>query len=266
MDLILRNARRDRRRARADRHRHRGRPIAAIQPGSPPKARRSISAAGWSSPGFVETHIHLDKSCILDRCKAEKGDLEEAIAEVAKAKAAFTPGGRLRARQAHAGESDPQRHHAYAHASRGRSRHRAARARRRAAAGRGIHMGDRPRDLHLPAGGPAQQSGHRRADGRGARARRPRGRRRALHRQQSARPDRPRLRDRARVRHRHRHASRFRPDRRRHGPALRLRAHARNSNMAAASRSATSPSCRRACRVPAFDRMRASAWPMPAWR
>lgn len=43
------------------------------------------------SPGFVETHIHLDKSCILDRCKAERGDLEEAIREVARAKKAFTP-------------------------------------------------------------------------------------------------------------------------------------------------------------------------------
>ena len=43
------------------------------------------------SPGFVETHIHLDKSCILDRCRSERGDLEEAIAEAAKAKAAFTP-------------------------------------------------------------------------------------------------------------------------------------------------------------------------------
>ena len=38
------------------------------------------------SPSFVETHIHLDKSCILDRVKSEKGDLEEAIAEAAKAK------------------------------------------------------------------------------------------------------------------------------------------------------------------------------------
>jgi cytosine/creatinine deaminase len=43
------------------------------------------------SPGFVETHIHLDKSCILDRCSLARGDLEEAIAEAAKAKAAFTP-------------------------------------------------------------------------------------------------------------------------------------------------------------------------------
>ena len=43
------------------------------------------------APGFVETHIHLDKSCLLDRCKSEKGTLEEAIEEVAKAKKAFTP-------------------------------------------------------------------------------------------------------------------------------------------------------------------------------
>ena len=41
--------------------------------------------------GFIESHIHLDKSCILDRCKSAKGDLDEAIQEVAKAKAAFTP-------------------------------------------------------------------------------------------------------------------------------------------------------------------------------
>src|SRR4051812_12786610 len=28
-------------------------------------------------PGFVETHIHLDKSCILDRCHPETGTLQE---------------------------------------------------------------------------------------------------------------------------------------------------------------------------------------------
>jgi cytosine deaminase len=42
------------------------------------------------APAFVETHIHLDKSCLLDRCRSEEGTLEEAIAEVAAAKAAFT--------------------------------------------------------------------------------------------------------------------------------------------------------------------------------
>ena len=43
------------------------------------------------SSGLIETHIHLDKSCILDRVKAEKGDLEEAIGEVARVKKGFTP-------------------------------------------------------------------------------------------------------------------------------------------------------------------------------
>ena len=42
------------------------------------------------APGFIETHIHLDKACILDRCRAERGDLAEAIDEVARVKRAFT--------------------------------------------------------------------------------------------------------------------------------------------------------------------------------
>ena len=41
-------------------------------------------------PGFVETHIHLDKSCILERCNCERGTLEEAIEAVAAAKRSFT--------------------------------------------------------------------------------------------------------------------------------------------------------------------------------
>jgi cytosine deaminase len=47
-------------------------------------------AGRYVSPGFVETHIHLDKSCILDRVQNREGTLAEAIREVAKAKAAFT--------------------------------------------------------------------------------------------------------------------------------------------------------------------------------
>ncbi|MGH7268397.1 MAG: amidohydrolase family protein [Candidatus Rokuibacteriota bacterium] len=41
-------------------------------------------------PGFVETHIHLDKSRLLDRCRSDEGTLEEAIAQVAAAKKGFT--------------------------------------------------------------------------------------------------------------------------------------------------------------------------------
>jgi cytosine deaminase len=41
-------------------------------------------------PGFVETHIHLDKSCISDRCNCRTGTLSEAIESVAAAKLGFT--------------------------------------------------------------------------------------------------------------------------------------------------------------------------------
>src|SRR5262249_38196916 len=41
-------------------------------------------------PGLVESHIHLDKSRILDRCGCEEGTLQEAIREVAAAKRGFT--------------------------------------------------------------------------------------------------------------------------------------------------------------------------------
>src|SRR4029450_7224853 len=40
--------------------------------------------------GFVESHIHLDKSRILERCDCEHGTLEEAIASVAAAKRSFS--------------------------------------------------------------------------------------------------------------------------------------------------------------------------------
>ena len=40
--------------------------------------------------GFIETHIHLDKSCIADRCQCASGTLQEAIRAVATAKSHFT--------------------------------------------------------------------------------------------------------------------------------------------------------------------------------
>lgn len=40
-------------------------------------------------PGLVETHLHLDKACLSDRCPCG-GGLAEAIAAVARAKRAFT--------------------------------------------------------------------------------------------------------------------------------------------------------------------------------
>lgn len=41
-------------------------------------------------PGLIETHIHLDKTCILDRCRIEDGTVAEAVRETAAAKRGFT--------------------------------------------------------------------------------------------------------------------------------------------------------------------------------
>ncbi|HEY7244914.1 MAG TPA: amidohydrolase family protein [Xanthobacteraceae bacterium] len=91
MDLVLRNARLPNAgRDLTDIGIRDGR-IAALRPGLP-AASETIELGGrLVSSGFVETHIHLDKSGILDRCTSVRGDIEGAIAEVAKAKAAFTP-------------------------------------------------------------------------------------------------------------------------------------------------------------------------------
>src|SRR5258708_21654501 len=91
MDLILRNARlADGSGDMTDIGIESGR-IVAIRPDLP-SARETIELGGrLVSSGFVETHIHLDKSGILDRCTSDRGDLEEAIGQVAKTKAAFTP-------------------------------------------------------------------------------------------------------------------------------------------------------------------------------
>lgn len=54
-------------------------------------AAERVDAGGrLVAPGFVETHIHLDKSCLLERCRSAEGTLAEAIAEVARAKRDFT--------------------------------------------------------------------------------------------------------------------------------------------------------------------------------
>jgi cytosine deaminase len=67
-----------------------GEKILAIEPGLQADAEILNLRGKLASPGLIETHIHLDKSNILSRCKAEKGDLEEAIQEVAKHKKLFT--------------------------------------------------------------------------------------------------------------------------------------------------------------------------------
>ncbi|MBO6520849.1 MAG: amidohydrolase family protein [Rhodospirillales bacterium] len=67
-----------------------GEKIAEIAAGLTP-GERDIDVEGrLVLPGFVETHIHLDKSCILDRCSSKRGDLNEAIEEVARVKKDFS--------------------------------------------------------------------------------------------------------------------------------------------------------------------------------
>ena len=68
--------------------------IAAITPRSSQTTRDAACDIALDGklviPGFVETHIHLDKSCISDRCSCRAGTLQEAIESVAAAKLAFT--------------------------------------------------------------------------------------------------------------------------------------------------------------------------------
>jgi cytosine/creatinine deaminase len=64
--------------------------IAAI--GHHPESEGNVIDLGGRllSPGLVETHIHLDKTRIVDRCTIRAGTVEEAVAETGKAKRAFT--------------------------------------------------------------------------------------------------------------------------------------------------------------------------------
>jgi cytosine deaminase len=90
LDLVLRRARiAGREQALVDIGVSAGR-IAEIAPNIATDAPATPLAGRLVLPGFVDTHIHLDKSCIMDRCKCELGTLQEAIATVAAAKRAFT--------------------------------------------------------------------------------------------------------------------------------------------------------------------------------
>ena len=91
MDLILRNARL----AHApeappvDIGVEAGR-IAAIEPHLAAEAAEYDAAGLLVCGGFVETHIHLDKSCILDRCAPETDRRANAVPRVAAVKSTFT--------------------------------------------------------------------------------------------------------------------------------------------------------------------------------
>ena len=91
MDLIVRNARlssapED---PLADIGVEAGR-IVAIQPHLAADAEVFDADGCIVCPGFVETHIHLDKSCIIDRCAPEDGRQANAVPRVAAVKNGFT--------------------------------------------------------------------------------------------------------------------------------------------------------------------------------
>ena len=90
LDLILRDARIAGDEARVVDIGIRDGRIAAIESGLAGDAPERRLDGRLVVPGFVETHIHLDKSCILDRCNIREGTLAEAFSETTAAKRGFT--------------------------------------------------------------------------------------------------------------------------------------------------------------------------------
>lgn len=65
--------------------------IAAIEPNFRCDAVSDVDGKGsFAFGGFVDTHVHLDKARILDRCSICEGTLAEAVRETARAKSGFT--------------------------------------------------------------------------------------------------------------------------------------------------------------------------------
>jgi len=91
MDLIIRNARLSTRPADppVDIGIERGR-IAAIAPALPAEGREFDAAGGLVCAGLIETHIHLDKSRIIERCPPEEGRDVNPVKSVAPLKPTFT--------------------------------------------------------------------------------------------------------------------------------------------------------------------------------
>src|SRR6201991_3248453 len=67
-----------------------GKTIAAIAPALAADGPELKAEGCLVVPGLIETHIHLDKTCILDRCRIEEGTVAEAVRVTAAAKRDFT--------------------------------------------------------------------------------------------------------------------------------------------------------------------------------
>ncbi|MET4385194.1 cytosine deaminase [Bradyrhizobium sp. F1.4.3] len=64
--------------------------IVAIEPRLACEAVEIDVGGRLALPGFVETHIHLDKACLLDRCEHNHGSLGDAIRAVSAMKRDFS--------------------------------------------------------------------------------------------------------------------------------------------------------------------------------
>src|SRR3569623_3024516 len=64
--------------------------ITAIEPNLSCEAVEVDLGGHLALPGFVDTHIHLDKACLLGRCGHNHGSVSEAIRAVAGMKKDFT--------------------------------------------------------------------------------------------------------------------------------------------------------------------------------
>jgi len=64
--------------------------IAEIAPHIPTEARAIDAGGGRVIRGFADSHLHLDKACLLDRAANPSGTLEGAIGAVSAAKRDFT--------------------------------------------------------------------------------------------------------------------------------------------------------------------------------
>ena len=64
--------------------------IAAIEPKLACETVEVDIGGHLTLPGFVDTHIHLDKACLLDRCGRNHGSLGDAIRAVSAMKRDFT--------------------------------------------------------------------------------------------------------------------------------------------------------------------------------
>jgi cytosine/creatinine deaminase len=103
--------------------------IAAIAPNLAADGKEHAVAGGLVCAGLIETHIHLDKSRIIERCPPEETREVNPVKSVAPMKKTLDGRGRARARRADAGRMHPARSDPHAHPGRGRSGYRHARLR-----------------------------------------------------------------------------------------------------------------------------------------